>query len=214
MGFFDMIFGRKKAEPQPMDRPVSFGEGPISLGGQPARGPSAGYPAQAPVDENEQALRRYRYMLNTAPPETIEQAHAEAFERMTPQQRAYVLQALANELPESERAAAQLAHNDPRAMARVATRAELRRPGTMERTLSAHPAPGGMGAGGMMAGIGGTLLMSFAAGFVGSMAASAFLDAMGDPFADVAEAVPEELPVGEEEIGGGFEDFGGGFEEF
>ncbi len=212
MGLLDMIFGRKKAEPQPMDRPVSFGEGPISLGGQPARGPALASSPQAPVDENEQALRRYRYMVNTAPPETIEQAHAEAFERMTPEQRAYVLQALASELPESERAAAQLAHNDPRAMARVATRAELRRPGTMERTLSAHP--GGMGAGGMMAGIGGTLLMSFAAGFVGSMAASAFLDAMGDPLADVAEAVPEELPVAEEEFGGGFEDFGGGFEEF
>ena len=29
--------------------------------------------------EDEQALARYRYMLKTAPPETIEQAHVEAF---------------------------------------------------------------------------------------------------------------------------------------
>jgi hypothetical protein len=30
-------------------------------------------------ESDEQAIARYRYMLKTAPPETIEQAHAEAF---------------------------------------------------------------------------------------------------------------------------------------
>lgn len=203
MGFLDMLFGRKKAEPQPFDRPVSFGEGPLRLGAQ-------GRPAQAPADENELALQRYRYMLRTAPPETVEQAHAEAFERMSPEQRAYVLQALAGELPASERAAANLAHNDPRAMARLATRAEMRNPGTLERSLAGR---GGMGGGGMMAGMAGTLMMSLAMGFVGSMAATAFLDAMGDPFAGVEELVPEELPVAEEDLGG-FAEYDGGMEEF
>lgn len=213
MGLLDMLFGRKKDEPRPLERPVSFGEGPLRLGGQPAYAPGAGRPAQAPADENERALERYRYMLRTAPPETIEQAHAEAFERMTPEQRAFVLQALASELPASEQAAANLAHNDPRGMARIATRAELRSPGVMERTLAAHPRAGGMGAGGMLGGMAGTLMMSLAAGFVGSMAASAFLDAMGDPFAAAEELVPEELPVAEEDLGG-FAEYDGGFEEF
>ena len=42
--------------------------------------------------EDEQALARYRYMLKTAPPEAIEQAHAEAFEKLTPQQRRMLLE--------------------------------------------------------------------------------------------------------------------------
>src|SRR5688500_3234244 len=47
-----------------------------------ARGPVAGAP-----DADAQALERYRYMLKTAPPETLEQAHAEAFAKLTPEQR-------------------------------------------------------------------------------------------------------------------------------
>ena len=33
---------------------------------------------------DEQAIARYRYLLRTAPPEAIEQAHAEAFAQLTP----------------------------------------------------------------------------------------------------------------------------------
>jgi hypothetical protein len=36
-------------------------------------------PPDRPQSADEQAIARYRYMLKTAPPETIEQAHAEAF---------------------------------------------------------------------------------------------------------------------------------------
>ena len=41
----------------------------------------------AGVGDDEAAIARYRYMLKTAPPETIEQAHAEAFAQLTPEQR-------------------------------------------------------------------------------------------------------------------------------
>jgi hypothetical protein len=34
-------------------------------------------------DSDEAAVERYRYMLRTAPPETIELAHAEAFAKLT-----------------------------------------------------------------------------------------------------------------------------------
>src|SRR4029453_19468509 len=63
--------------------------GEMSLFG---RGQSAqGERAQA-QSADEQAIARYRYMLKTAPPETIEQAHAEAFAQLTPEQRRQGLQ--------------------------------------------------------------------------------------------------------------------------
>lgn len=123
----------------------------------------------APPTTDEQAIERYRYMLETAPPETIEEAHAEAFAKLTPEQRRQVLSAIANSAPASERdAIAATPLNDPRALARTATRAEIRQPGIMERTLSG----GGMG-------LGTSLLSSFAMGFAGSMVANTFLSAMG-----------------------------------
>jgi hypothetical protein len=218
MGLFDFIFGRKQqpqTEQPQQQRPVSFGSGPMQLGGSPAAPPQA----SGQQNEHELALQRYRYMLRTAPPETVEQAHAEAFARMTPEERSYVLQALTSELPERERATVNPANNDPQSLARVATRAEMRNPGTMERTLAARP--GGMG-GGM--GMAGTLLTSFAAGFAGSMVASAFLNSMSDPTAGVEEPAPEEAVADEgfadEGLSDGgfgdesFGDFGGGFDEF
>jgi hypothetical protein len=45
----------------------------------------------------KQAIVRYRYMLKTAPPETIEQAHAEAF-RLSPEQRSMLLRQLSADL--------------------------------------------------------------------------------------------------------------------
>src|SRR5215204_2684451 len=81
--------------------------------------------ADGPLND-AQALERYRYMLRTAPPETLEQAHAEAFAQLTPEQRQMVLAELSAELPERERIAAERAGDDPRALARTATRAEMR----------------------------------------------------------------------------------------
>ena len=36
-------------------------------------------PSPPPRSADEQAIERYRYLLRTAPPDQIEQAHAEAF---------------------------------------------------------------------------------------------------------------------------------------
>ena len=66
---------------------------------------SARRPAVAP-SADEQAIARYRYMLQTAPPHTIEQAHAEAFAKLTPEQRTLLLQQLSAEMPDAERSAA------------------------------------------------------------------------------------------------------------
>jgi len=143
MGFIDRLLGNEAPRPEP--KRVS------------------------PPSTDAQALERYRYMLQTAPPETIEQAHVEAFAKLTPEQRRQVLSGLVDVAPPAERAAiAATPVDDTHALARTATRAEIRQPGVMERTM----AGGGMG-------IGSSLLSSFAMGFVGSMVANSFFSAMG-----------------------------------
>jgi hypothetical protein len=154
--------------------------------------PAAGRPAK---DPDEVAVERYRYMLRTAPPETIEQAHAEAFAKLTPEQRRKVLADVSAGLPPEERATS----DDPRSLARMATRAEMRQPGTMERALGGGR---GMGMGGMIAG---TLLASVAGAFIGTAIADAFFDEeMG-----AGEMGGEEFAGGEEMAADpGFEDPG------
>src|SRR5690606_25836567 len=67
-------------------------------------------PAAAPAarrreapSEDERAVERYRYLLRTAPPETIEQVHAEAFSRLTESQRALVYEELSKGAGTGER---------------------------------------------------------------------------------------------------------------
>ncbi|MEJ7871577.1 MAG: hypothetical protein WKF67_04910 [Rubrobacteraceae bacterium] len=188
MGFLDRLFGRKEETRVQPAAPTS------SLDGR-----------QQPSDTDEQALQRYRYMLKTAPPETIEQAHEEAFAKLTPAQRAQALRELAAETPEEERAALAGGRDDPKTLARLATRAEMRQPGATERTL------GGTGMGGMMAG---TIFGSLVAGFVGRMVAQQFLDSGGDFGEDEPSVEPEDEQT-DESAGGDFSesggDFGGGF---
>src|SRR5438105_1114098 len=124
--------------------------------------------AEAAQSVDEQAVARYRYMLKTAPPETIEQAHAEAFAQLTPEQRRLVLQKIAESVPPSERALAEQSGANPQALARMATRAEIRQPGAMERMFGQA---GSVGLGGVMAG---SLLSSIAGTVIGSMIAREF----------------------------------------
>ena len=126
-----------------------------------------------PQSMDEQAISRYRYMLKTAPPETLEHAHAEAFAQLTPEQRRLLLQKLIEGMPASERSSAGQAGADPQALARMATRAEIRKPGSMERMLGQG---GGMGMGGLMAG---SLLGSIAGTVLGSMIAREFFAGEG-----------------------------------
>ncbi|MFQ3684323.1 hypothetical protein [Roseiflexus sp.] len=184
MGIFDFLFGRDRRTQQP--RPVT---GPTTR-----------------LSNDEQALERYRYFLRTAPPDTIEQAYADAFAQLTPEQRAYALRELMNALPPNERASTP-PQDDPQTLARLATRAELREPGVVERLFNRSdapaspqgaPAPGGMGFGGALAG---TFLGALIGGVVGSMAAQAILDGFA---AD--EMIGD---MGMDELSTGFEDFGG-----
>lgn len=136
------------------------------------RGAGRGQEGQA-QSADEQAIARYQYMLETAPPETIEQAHAEAFAKLTPEQRRMVLQKLTDTMPASERASAEKSGDNPQALARMATRAEIRQPGAMQRMFGQG---GGMSMGGLVAG---TLLSSIAGTVLGSMIARQFFSGEG-----------------------------------
>jgi hypothetical protein len=187
MGFLDRLLGRSTERES-----------------RPAQHTSAPSPPAPGELKDEQALERYRYLVRTAPPEAIEQAHEEAFAKLTPEQRRTALRDLSAAVPEHERAGG----DDPRSLARMATRAEMNRPGTVERAF-------GGGGGGMLGGMGGTLLGSFAAAFAGSLVAQSLFSEFGggegaeegDGGAE-ADAGDAGGDTGSGDFGGG--DFGGG----
>ena len=188
MGLFDRIFGRNARQAVPGSRPSAFGS----------------------ASADEQAVERYRYMLRTAPPEAIEQTHAEAFAKLTPEQRRKVLDELCRELPAAERETVLRAGETPTALARAATRAELREPGAMERTfgrIGAGPGLGGLMAGTFLSTMAGAVLgTALAQGFLGDHAAG--LDSQDAGVPDVAG----ESGFADAGDAGGFDVGDGGFD--
>jgi hypothetical protein len=185
MGFLDRLLGRRGGDDW-RDREAATGSG-----------------AWRGSAEDRQALERYRYLVRTAPPDRLEHAHEEAFARLTPEQRRLALQELSRAAPDEPAAG-----DDPRSLARLATQAEMRRPGSVERAFG--------GVGGGLGGMGVPLLGSFATAFAGTLAANALLSDLadgelfdsfdpGDAAADVGDAGAD---FGGD-LGGG--DFGGGF---
>jgi hypothetical protein len=194
MGLLDRLFGRGQRR-----SPYGPGQG----GPYQQQYPQQGYGQRPARTEDERAIERYRYLLRTAPPDQVEAAHAEAFAKLTPDQRRQVLEQLSAAVPPGERPRA----DDPQTLARTATRAEFREPGFLERTFGGYGGgygpgygggygpgygggygPGygrggyGMGGGmGMGSMIGGSLLGTVAGVVVGSAVADALFDTgLGD----------------------------------
>jgi hypothetical protein len=167
MGFLDRLLGREPRTQQPPYAP------------QPPAPPVPGGLHPAPGDD-ERAVARYRYLLRTAPPEALEQVHAEAFARLTPEQRSQVLAELSRDLPAGERPPGA----DPQSLARSATRAELRRPGYLEHTFSR----GRFGGGAAGMGMGGSIVGSMMGTIAGVVIGSALADALFDGYGDSPEA--------------------------
>ena len=208
MGFLDRLLGR-----EPEQAPQG------TTGSVPDYGTPPGTVKDATPDgrsDDEIALERYRYLLRTAPPETIEQVHEEAFARLTPDQRAQVFAQLSAEAPQGE------APRDAGApaLAQAATRSELRSPGTLERSLGAQNQAGGPGFGsGMGSMFAGSLLGSVAGIVIGSAVAQAFIPDLGSNETAGADASGGDGggfgdggsgDFGGGDFGGG--DFGGGFD--
>jgi hypothetical protein len=160
-------------------------------------------PGAGTRSEDELAVDRYRYLLRTASPDAVEEVHAEAFARLTPEQRRLVFEDLSRNAAASDRPAS----DDPRTLARSATRSEMRQPGFLERTLGSSGGSRGMGLGTM---IGGSLLGTVAGVVIGSAIADMVLPGIGDLATDVADGVGD-LGSG---VGDGFSDLASGFDDF
>lgn len=151
--------------------------------------------------DDQQAIERYQYMLRTAPPEDVERAHEEAFAQLSSEQRAAVLRQLAERVPPSE-----VTGDDPRSLARTATRAEMREPGTIERTFGGSGVPG----------LGSMFLATLAGAFIGSSIANSFDDGSSGDSSEGADAdsgdVADPADASAGDFGGDFGggDFGGG----
>ena len=179
MGFLDRLLGRPEQEPEGQN--------------QPPRPAATGNPAAPQRSEDEIAVERYQYLLRTAPPETIERVHTEAFAKLTEEQRDLLFRQLSDSVDPTERPA----DAQPASLATAATRAEMQRPGTLARTFGDQGAGqqgagqqgrGGMGFAGM---VGGSLLGTVAGYVIGSAIVSSFLpmdgagaDAAGSESAD------------------------------
>ena len=234
MGFFDRLFGgtaerepdsaqqtqpasdpASSAAPTPTPAPAPSPE----LSPEPRRTPqhaavpsgTPGRDAQGRTDDDI-AVERYQYLLRTAPPETIEKGHQEAFARLTPEQREMLFARLSKNAPSGDAPR----DSDPASLAVSATRSELRQPGTMERSM------GGTNLG--FAGMVGSSLLGTVAGYVigSALVASLFPSDTGadagaedsdtaDSNADSSgDAGPDTVSADGGDFGGGFgSDFGG-----
>lgn len=117
------------------------------------RAPTRTSAGVAPQDD-ARSIERYRFFLRTAPLEIIEQVHADAFGELTDDQRAMIYEELSQGAGTGERPLS----SEPATLARAASRAESRRPGSILSVLS-DPA----------------LVGTVAVHVVGSALASAFL---------------------------------------
>jgi hypothetical protein len=81
--------------------------------------------------EDRRAIARYDYLVRTAEPDQLEQVHREAFERLTPAQRAQLTASMRGELPEGERPRT----DAPQDLARSATRLAALDPRRLTRLL-------------------------------------------------------------------------------
>jgi len=187
VSFLGRLFGYDDADRQPRTTPV-----PVSS-------------RRVPTDD-ERAIERYRYLIRTAPPETIERVHSEAFTKLTEEQRSMIYEELSRGAGTGERPLS----SEPATLARSATRLEMRQPGSFERILqpadSASPQNQGPSFGSM---VGASLLGSVAGYVIGSALVSAFLpwDA-GDGVAGESDLAADDPGLGESDGFDLFSDFG------
>ncbi len=181
MGFLDRLFGSADdASKRPAETATPRGaasEMRAADGSYAPPPPAGAMGAASGTGDDQRAVERYRYLLRTAPPETVEQVHAEAFGKLTPAQRQQVLQEISAGVDPAERPRS----DDPSSLARAATRAEYAQPGFMERTFGGRSFSGGPGFGSML----GASMLGTIGGYV---VGSALVGALFDPGYDAGYA--------------------------
>jgi hypothetical protein len=156
----------------------------------------------AATADDERAIARYLYLLGTAPPDAIEQVHADAFRALTEAQRSELLGRIRQALPPYERALAVPVNGTPIGLARLITRAEMRQPGTVARLFGPGAGAGSVAVSSLLGGIAGAVAASaIAAPFLaGAAPALAAATASGVPQAaeapasgDAGAALPDDV---------------------
>ena len=94
--------------------------------------------------EDAEAVEKYERMLRTAPPDVIERAHLEAFEKLTPAQLGLVFERFTSTAPTEDDKPADAR---PATLARSAANAESRQPGAVSRALASDSANASVWAG-------------------------------------------------------------------
>ena len=96
--------------------------------------------------DDREVQQRYRQVLRNAPPEVIEDAHAEAFSRLDPQERRLLAQRLRQQAEQLDSRYDSPYDNDqydddPRTLARMARRAEQQNPNILDQVFGGQPGP-------------------------------------------------------------------------
>ncbi len=105
------------------------------------------YAAGQPQDlDDYEVQQRYRQVLRNAPPEIVEDAHAEAFSQLDPQERRLLAQRLRQQASQLEMGYdspydQDQYDEDPRTLARMAQQAEQRNPGVLDQIFGGQPGP-------------------------------------------------------------------------
>ena len=158
--------------------PAAQGYAPPAPRGNAAPAPRGARGSSSVSDADRAAIARYDYLLQTADPHRIEQMHREAFDRLTPAQRAQVQERMQAELAPGERPSSASSHD----LARAAGRTEAAAPGRMRSLLSRVRGGGGAGAGR----VGGMAVGGAAVGVLGAVAGGAVLSSVAGPLLEQA----------------------------
>jgi hypothetical protein len=136
------------------------------------------------MSSDKDAIERYEQLLRTAPPDSLQKVHGEAFAKLTPAQRELIYQKLvARAEADDERPV----NSNAYALAATATLVERRKPGTLKRLFDeadADPAWGQTGRSfyGTFAGV--TMATAITFGLLVSYDPGAVLSGEGDPGAN------------------------------
>ena len=96
--------------------------------------------------DDDEVQQRYRQVLRNAPPELIEDAHADAFAQLDPRERRLLAQRLREQAarledPYEDPYDRDEYDEDPRTLARMARRAEQRNPNVLDQLFGGQPGP-------------------------------------------------------------------------
>lgn len=193
-----------------VDRSRTTDSGPGGATGAVGSGPGSRASAADTADlsaEDRRAIARYDYLVRTAEPDQLERVHREAFEKLTPKQRAQLGETMRSELPEGERPRSEAPQDLARSATRLGALDPRRLTGLLGRSGNGRRGLGAGAVGAAAVGAGGLLAAVAGGAIVTSVGGSLLQEAIGSGI-DVDSLAPDLA----NDLGGfteGFEGFEG-----